>query len=323
MQYQRLRGTGATVSRLSLGTMTFGAQTDEPTARRIVDTALDAGINFIDTADVYVQGVSEEILGRALKGRRDRVVLASKVCNKVGEDPYKDAGLHRWHIIHGVEASLRRLGVDCLDICYMHRPDRNTPIDESLAAFDTLVQQGKVMYVGMSNFASWRICHAKWAADAGGYPSPVVTQVPYNLLARGIEQELLPFTTEMDVGVTCYNPLAGGLLTGKHRAQEAPIENTRFALNQEYYRRYWMDSNMAAVEALAGIAEKVGKTLLELALQWLLAQATVDSVILGVSKLEHLEQNVQAAEGTLDAETLAACDEVWASLRGDHFRYNR
>ena len=277
MQYQRLRGTGATVSRLSLGTMTFGAQTNEPTAKRIVDTALDAGINFIDTADVYVGGVSEEIVGRALKGKRDKVVLASKVRGLQGEDKYKDAGLHRWHIIHGVEASLKRLGVDCLDICYMHRPDRKTPIEESLAAFEALVGQGKVMYVGMSNYAAWRLCRAKWAADAGGYPSPVVTQVPYNLLARGIEQELLPFTTEMDVGVTCYNPLAGGLLTGKHRAQEAPVENTRFALNKEYFSRYWLDSNMAAVDALAGIAGRAGKTLLELALQWLLAQSTVEN----------------------------------------------
>jgi aryl-alcohol dehydrogenase-like predicted oxidoreductase len=303
--------------------MTFGAQTDEPTAKWIVDTALDAGINFIDTADVYVKGVSEEILGRAIVGKRDKIVLASKVCNLVGEDKYKDAGLHRWHIIHGVEASLKRLGVDCLDICYMHKPDRNTPIEESLAAFDTLVQQGKVMYVGLSNFSSWRFCRAKWKAEVGGYPSPVVTQVPYNLLARGIEQELLPFTTEMDVGVTCYNPLAGGLLTGKHRASTQPAENTRFALNQEYANRYWLDSNMSAVETLAGIAEQAGKSLLELALQWLLAQPTVDSVILGVSKLEHLEQNISAAEGTLDAATLAACDEVWGALRGDHFRYNR
>jgi aryl-alcohol dehydrogenase (NADP+) len=160
-------------------------------------------------------------------------------------------------------------------------------------------------------------------ADVGRYPTPVVTQVPYNLLARGIEQEFLPFTGEMDVGVTCYNPLAGGLLTGKHREKKAPIENTRFSLNQDYFKRYWMDSNVAAVEALAAIADKAGKSLLELALQWLLAQSAVDSVILGVSKLEHLEQNVAAAEGELDAATLAACDEVWGTLRGDHFRYNR
>jgi aryl-alcohol dehydrogenase (NADP+) len=175
----------------------------------------------------------------------------------------------------------------------------------------------------MSNFSSWRICRAKWKAETGGCPPPVVTQVPYNLLARGIEQELLPFTTEMDVGVTCYNPLAAGLLTGKHREAKQPVENTRFSLSKDYYNRYWVDSNLAAVEALAAVAEKAGKTLLELALQWLLAQSAVDSVILGVSKLEHLEQNVQAAEGALDAETLAACDEVWGTLRGDHFRYNR
>jgi aryl-alcohol dehydrogenase-like predicted oxidoreductase len=303
--------------------MTFGAQTDEATAIRLVDMAVDAGVNFIDTADIYVKGVSEQILAKALVGKRDKVVLASKVCNFVGQDRIKDSGLHRWHVIRGVEASLKRLGTDCLDICYLHRPDGKTPIEETLAAFDTLVQQCKVMHIGMSNYAAWQICEALWKASANRWPSPVVTQVPYNLLTRSIEQELVPFSVAMDVGITVYNPLAGGLLTGKHIAEQAPEENTRFSLSQEYYGRYWLASNHQAIEALTGIAQEAGLSLLQLAFCWLLSQGHVDSVILGVSKIEHLEQNLQAAEGKLDEATLQACDEVWGRLRGDHFRYNR
>jgi aryl-alcohol dehydrogenase-like predicted oxidoreductase len=327
LEYQTLRGTGITVSRVSLGTMTFGAQVDEATSIRMVHMAIDAGINFIDTADVYVGGVSEQIVGKALQGRRDKVVLASKVCNFSGEDRIKDAGLHRWHVIRGVEASLKRLGTDCLDICYLHKPDRGTPIEETLAALDTLVQQGKVVYVGMSNYAAWQICEALWKSSANRWPPPVVTQVPYNLLTRGIEQELVPFSRAMNVGITVYNPLAGGLLTGKHSKREGPEEGTRFALNKEYYGRYWLDSNLSAVEELSGIAQGAGLSLTGLAFQWLLSQEHVDSVILGVTKFEHLKENTLAAqlfaEGKLDEDTLKACDEVWNKLRGDYFRYNR
>jgi aryl-alcohol dehydrogenase-like predicted oxidoreductase len=323
MEYQTLRGTGITVSRLSLGTMTFGAQADEAAAMRMVHMAIDAGVNFIDVADVYVGGVSEEIVAKALKGKRNQVVLASKVCNFVGQDRIKDAGLHRWHVIRGVEASLKRLGTDCLDICYLHRPDYHTPIEETLAAFDTLVQQGKVVYVGMSNYAAWQICEALWRCDANRWAPPVVTQVPYNLLTRGIEQELVPFSEVMNVGITVYNPLAGGLLTGKHRKESGPEEGTRFDLSEEYYRRYWLDSNLDAVAELRRIAADAGKSMTELAFQWLLSQPHVDSVIVGVSKIEHLEENLQAAEGKLDEATLKACDQVWGRLRGDYFRYNR
>jgi aryl-alcohol dehydrogenase (NADP+) len=323
MEYQTLRGTGITVSRVSLGTMTFGAQVDEATSIRMVHMAIDAGVNFIDTADVYVRGVSEEIVGKALQGKRDKVVLASKVCNFVGEDRIKDSGLHRWHVIRGIEASLKRLGTDCLDICYLHRPDGRTPIEETLSAFDTLVQQGKVVYVGMSNYAAWQICEALWKGSANRWPSPVVTQVPYNLLTRGIEQELVPFSKAMDVGITVYNPLAGGLLTGKHSKREAPEEGTRFALNKEYYGRYWLDSNLSAVQELTGIAQGAGLSLTQLAFQWLLSQGHVDSIIVGISKIEHLKENLRSADGKLDEDTLEACDEVWGKLRGDYFRYNR
>jgi len=323
MEYQTLRGTGITVSRVSLGTMTFGAQVDEATSIRMVHMAIDAGVNFIDTADVYVRGVSEEIVGKALQGKRDRVVLASKVCNFIGEDRIKDSGLHRWHVIRGVEASLKRLGTDCLDICYLHRPDRNTPIEETLSALNTLVQQGKVVYVGMSNYAAWQICEALWKSSANRWPSPVVTQVPYNLLTRGIEQELVPFSKAMDIGIAVYNPLAGGLLTGKHSEREAPEEGTRFALNKDYYGRYWLDSNLSAVQELTGIAQGAGLSLTQLAFRWLLSQEHVDSIIVGISKIEHLEENLRSADGKLDEDTLKACDAVWGKLRGDYFRYNR
>lgn len=323
MEYQTLRGTGATVSRLSLGTMTFGQQVDEPTAVRMVDMALEAGVNFVDTADIYSSGCCEEIVGRALKGRRHRLVLASKVCSLVGEDRHRDSGLHRWHVVRGVEASLRRLQTDCLDICYLHRPDDRTPIEETMAACDALVQQGKVVYVGMSNFAAWQVCEALWKCDVHRWSPPVVMQVPYNLIARGIDEECAAFSRKMDIGIAVYNPLAGGLLTGKHRPDQAPEPGTRFALNKGYHERYWCETNFRAVQELVGIARAAGKSMTELALNWLLSQPHVDSVILGASKPGHLQANLKAAGGRLDADTLAACDAVWNAVRGPYFRYNR
>ncbi len=317
-----LKGTGATVSRLCLGTMTFGAQADEATSLRMVDAALDGGINFFDTADAYGKGRSEEILGKALLGRRDRVVLASKVCNPMGPDA-RDGGLHRWHVIRGVEASLKRLQTDCLDICYLHRPDRNTPMEETLAAMDTLVQQGKVIYVGMSNYAAWQVCRAQWLCQLHHWASPVVVQLPYNLITRAVDEECAEFTQSMQVGVAAYNPLAGGLLTGKHAREGSPAKGTRFAMNKDYYGRFWHESNFNALEELGRIAADAGRSLTQLALQFLLSRNVVDTVIVGASRLEHLEQNIAAAEGRLDEATLAACDAVWQQLRGDHFRYNR
>jgi 1-deoxyxylulose-5-phosphate synthase len=323
MEFRTLQGTGAVVSRCSLGTMTFGDQVDETTALRTLDTALAAGVNFVDTADVYVGGRSEEIIGRALRRRRHRVVLASKVGNRAGEDPYRDLGLHRWHVTRAVEASLRRLQTDCLDLCYMHRPDPGTPIEETLAACDQLVRQGKVLYVGMSNYASWQVCEALWQADVQHWSAPVVMQLPYNLITRSIDAECVAFAQRMGIGLTVYNPLAGGLLTGKHDRQAGPVRDTRLARSEMYYGRFWSDVNLEAVEALRKVAAEAGKTMVELALQWLLAQPHVDSVILGVSALDQLEQDLAASQGCLAAETLAACDRIWQRVRGPHFQYNR
>jgi 1-deoxyxylulose-5-phosphate synthase len=323
MEYRTLTGTGAKISRLCLGTWTLGAQADEATSIRMVHRALDAGINFIDTADDYTDGLSETILGKALAGKRDGVVLVSKVRYPVGPNKLKDVGLTRWHILHGVEASLKRLNTDCLDVLFLHSPDYDTPLEESLSAADHLVRQGKVMYYGLSNHAAWQLCRAQWLSERHGYAAPVITQVPYNLLTRGIEQELVPCCRELRVGIVVYNPLAGGLLTGKHDPGKGPGAGTRFDLNKEYYRRYWVEANFDAVARLAEIARAAGKTLVQLALQWLAAQPAVDAIILGASRPEQLEENLAAAEGTLDPATLAACDEAWKKIRGQAFQYNR
>jgi len=323
MQYRTLTGTGITVSRICLGTMTFGDQVNEADSIRMVHRALDAGVNFIDTADIYTNGVSEIITGKALKGRREGLVLASKVCNQVGQYKLKDTGLSRWHVIKGVEASLKRLDTDCLDIYYLHKPDYNTPLEETLAAFDMLVRQGKIIYVGMSNFAAWQVCQALWICDKRDYSLPVVTQNVYNLLTRGIEQEFLPFCKQFKLGLTVYNPLAAGLLTGKHTLDKGPVDGSRFQLNREYYGRYWNDTNFNAVSETMDIAKKAGKKPTELALQWLAAQSVVDSIIIGFSKMEHLEENLKVWEGKLDDDTLKACDEVWRKIKGISFQYNR
>ncbi len=323
MEYRTLTGTGVTVSRASLGTMTFGNETDEDTAIRMTHMALDAGVNWIDTADVYTRGRSEEIVAKALEGRRDDVVLASKVANYVGGNRKRDVGLHRWHVLRGVEDSLRRLNTDRLDILYMHRPDYATPIEETLSAIDTLVQQGKVMYVGMSNYASWQLCEARLIADVSNWAPPVVTQVPYNILTRGIEQEALPFCRAYQMGVTVYNPLAGGMLTGKYKPDADPEEGTRFGENTTYRERYAKEANFRAIERLAQIAAEANKTMVELALQWVLSQDVVDSVILGARTPEQLSTNLAAIGECLDDDTLEACDEAWDMVRGAVFAYNR
>jgi len=322
MEYRTLTGTGATVSRICLGTMTFGGQVDESDAIRMTHRALDAGVNFVDTADMYTDGLSEIITGKALKGKRDGVVLATKVGNQVGPHELKDDGLTRWHIINGVEASLKRMDVECIDIYYLHIPDYNTPLEETLAAFDHLVRQGKIMYVGMSNFASWQSCQALWICEKNNFSPPVVTQHVYNLVTRGIEQELIPSCRELGLGLTVYNPLAAGLLSGKH-SRTAPTEGTRLQMNEYYHDRYWHNSNFDALAELMEIAEQAGKKPVELAFQWLAAQDIVDSILVGFSKMEHLEENLTAWQGELDDDTLKACDDVWEKIRGDSFKYNR
>jgi aryl-alcohol dehydrogenase-like predicted oxidoreductase len=322
METRKLPHTDLTVSRACFGTMTFGGQVDADHAARIVDYCIDRGINFFDTANSYTEGRSETILGGILKGRRDRVVLASKVGVKTGI-PAGVSPLSRKSITENLDNSLRRLQTDHLDLYYLHMPDYETRIEESLEAMDDAVRAGKVRYPAISNFASWQYCQTLWIAERLGYRAAHVSQPMYNLLARGIEQEYLPFCKEYEVATVVYNPLAGGLLTGKQQ-RERPMEGTRFDKNQMYLDRYWHPAYFDAVEELKRAADAAGRSMIDFALNWLLFHTAADCVILGASKIEQLEQCLDVfGSAPLDAELLAAADRVWSGLRGVTPKYNR
>jgi aryl-alcohol dehydrogenase-like predicted oxidoreductase len=302
--------------------MTFGGQTDEQTSVRMVERCIDSGINFFDTANVYTGGTSETMLGRALKGRRHRVILATKVSNKFGDAPDQQ-GLSRPAIRRAIDESLKRLDTDYLDLYYMHLPDHSTPIEESLAAMDELIKEGKVRYAGQSNYAAWQVAQMQCIAEKNGYQPVLVSQPMYNLLARGIEQELLPMSKEFGIANVVFNPLAGGLLTGKHNASE-PVRGSRFDKNKMYLDRYWHEDDFRAVEAVREISQKSGRSMVSLALCWLLHHTAIECVILGASKLEQLEENLKAAaEGPLNEEILPALNKIWERLRGVTPKYHR
>lgn len=322
MERRPLGQTSLQVSRIALGTMTFGAQVDAAVAASIVDLCLDEGVNFIDTANVYQAGASEELLGRVLGTRRDRVVLATKAGIKLADRP-EESGLSRNAIVKALDSSLQRLRTDYVDVFYLHQPDDAVPIEESLDAADSLVRAGKVRQAGISNYAGWQVCRMLWLAEKNSWQPVQVAQPMYNLLARGIEQEFLPMARQFGVSVVAYNPLAGGLLTGKHRSDVVP-PGTRFERMPAYRDRYWNATNFEAVGRLSEIARSAGRSLIGLSLGWLLAQAQVTSVIVGVSHLDQLRQNLAAAhDKPLDSDTLVACDNVWSDLRGVAPRYNR
>lgn len=325
MEYRTLGRTGMKVSEVCLGTMTFGDQVDETDAISITHAAIDKGVNFIDTANMYVKGRSEEIVGRALKGRRDDVILASKVGIPVGPGP-NDGGLSGKHIMKGVEDSLRRLDTEYLDIYYAHLPDYTTPIETSLRTFDDLVRQGKVRYLACSNFRAFQLCKALWASDRHSLARFDLIQPPYNLLTRDIEYELLPLCVEENIGVCVYNPLAGGLLTGKHDFSKAPAAGTRFAndaMGKMYYDRYWNESNFAAVAEIKSVAEASGKDMAQMALAWILTNPAVTSIIIGATSMRHVEHNITATTLSLSEEERAKLDEVWYKLRPLRFFYGR
>jgi aryl-alcohol dehydrogenase-like predicted oxidoreductase len=317
-----LKHTDLNVSRICLGTMTFGSQTDEASATRMIDVCSESGINFLDTANVYNKGASEEMLGRVMGSRRRNFILASKVRNKMGDAPDL-AGLSRPAILRAIDDSLRRLRTDYLDLYYLHLPDYNVPIEESLDAMNEVVKQGKVRYLASSNYSAWQMTEMNWIAERKGYQAPWVAQPMYNLIARGIEQEYLPMCKHFGLSNIVYNPLAGGLLTGKHK-RDAPIPGTRFDKNKMYLDRYWHEDDFSAVQAVRDIAQKCNRSMVGLALSWLLHHTAIECVILGASKVEQLDENLKAAEeGPLDEQTLAALDGVWKRLRGVTPKYNR
>ena len=323
MHYRKMGRTGLKVSAISLGTSTYGSQVGEQEAIKIIESAMVAGVNLIDTADVYTEGRSEEIVGKALKGKRHSVVLATKVAQRMGPG-VNDVGLSRKHVMQGIEDSLRRLGTDYIDLYYVHKPDYDTPIEETLRTLDGLVHQGKVRYIACSNFYAWQLCKALWVSDLHNLARFDCAQPPYNLLTRDIEYELLPLCASEGVGVCVYNPLAGGLLTGKHDPGKPPAEGTRFALEYfgpMYQERYWSAANFEAVASLKQIAREYGRSLPQFALAWILSNEVITSAICGATSIKHLEENLVAAEVKLSAEELAASDNIWHKLRPPRFSY--
>lgn len=313
------------ISPLVLGTMTFGDTVDEPGAAKMLDAALDAGVTHIDTANGYAGGESERMLATLLATRRDRVTLATKAGM-----PHPDAGdnspLSPKGLRRSVDASLVRLNTDYVDLFYLHQPDRATPIADTLTTVAELVSEGKIRALGVSNFAAWQIGEINRVADEVGAPNPVVAQQLYNLLARRIEEEYVEFAALTGLTTMVYNPLGGGLLTGKHSAGVEPIDG-RFGdsrLAAMYRERYWNTAIFDAITQLGVVADGAGMPLTELALRWLVSKPATGPVLLGGSKVEHLESNIAAlGRGPLDAEVVAACDEVGGALRGPMPNYNR
>jgi len=322
MEYRKLNRTELRVSRLCFGAMTFGKPADQATATCMVDRCLDAGINFFDTANAYQHGESEQMLGNAIRGRRHDLVIASKVHHKMFEGP-DGAGLSKAAIVRALEDSLKRLQTDYLDVYYFHQPDNSVPLEESLEAIDALARQGKVRYLGLSNYSSWQVCQMHWVADQHKYDVPVISQPMYNLVARGCEQEFLPMAKQLGVSTVVYNPLAGGLLTGKY-SPESITPATRFATNPVYVDRYWHPHLFKSVDALKKLAADAGRSLPSLAFNWLLHHTATDCLILGASRLEQLDANLRACEdGPLPADAVTECDNIWDELRGPAPVYNR
>ena len=324
MRHVRLGRTGLSVSRLCLGTMTFGLQCDEATSAAILDRAAAGGITFIDTADVYPLGGSaatigrtEEIVGRWLARRRHDVIVATKCFGATSARPW-DRGNSRKHILDAIDASLRRLRTDYVDLYQLHHPDADTPIDETLSALHDVVRAGKARYVGCSNFAAYQVARALGRSEVLGVARFDSVQPRYNLLFRQVERELLPLCREEGLAVIPYNPLAGGLLTGKHRRDAGPTEGTRFTLGSaaaRYQERYWHEREFATVDALRPLAEEAGLSMTALALAWVLAHPAVTAPIVGASRPEQLDDVLAAADKPLDAALKARIDALTREYR--------
>lgn len=324
----RLGSTGLVVSRLALGTMTFGLQTDETVSRQILDKATGAGINFLDTADVYplggtleTAGRTEEIIGRWLKAQgaaaRGRYIVATKAVGKMGPHPW-DQGASRKHLLDAIDASLKRLQTDYVDLYQLHSDDRDTPLDESLEALDVIVKSGRARYIGVSNFLAYRLARALGRADLKGLTRYVCVQPRYSLLFREIERELLPLCGEEGLGVIPYNPLAGGLLSGKYKRDTKLEDNTRFTLGTAggmYQDRYWNERSFNTVAQLQAVADEAGVPLATLSVAWVMANPRVTAPLLGASKPEQLDATIAAASYALDPALKQRLDEITAEYR--------
>jgi aryl-alcohol dehydrogenase (NADP+) len=330
MRHVRLGRTGLSVSRLCLGTMTFGLQCDEPTSVAILDRAAAGGITFLDTSDVYplgggldTVGGTEEILGRWLAPRRHDFVVATKCFGAMSARPW-DRGLSRKHILDAIDGSLRRLRTDYVDLYQLHHPDAETPMDETLRALDDVVRAGKARYVGCSNYFAYQVARALGRSEVLGLARFDSVQPRYNLLFRQTERELLPLCQEEGIGVIPYNPLAGGFLSGKHRREAGPTAGTRFTLGRaaaRYQERYWREREFATVEALRPLAAEAGMPLARLAVAWTLAHPAITAPIIGASRPEQLEDILPATEKGLDGDLKSRLDELTQEYRwGDDIR---
>jgi aryl-alcohol dehydrogenase-like predicted oxidoreductase len=311
MEYRRLGASGLRVSVIGLGGNTFGRYTDAEGTERIVSAALDAGINFFDTANIYNAGVSEEHLGRALKGRRDEVIIATKAGMRMGPGP-NESGSSRKHLIASVHASLRRLQTDYIDLFQIHEYDPETPLEETLSALNDLVRSGVVRYIGCSNYDAWRMTRALWISDQRGWAAFISNQPEYNLLSRDIERELVPACQEFGVGIIPYYPLASGVLTGKYTPGQPAPEGTRGYNNPRFAERLRPEM-LEKVARLDAWARERGHTVGELALAWLAARPAVATIIAGVRKPEQVQANAMAADWRLSAHDLEEIDTLLAA----------
>jgi 1-deoxyxylulose-5-phosphate synthase len=331
MQFAKFSRTGIQVSRLCLGTGTFGKQTDEKTSHAILDRAAEAGINFIDTADGYpmggeleLAGRTEEIVGQWLKGKRNQFIIATKAAMPMGPSSW-DQGSSRKHLLDAIDGSLRRLGTEYVDLYQLHFDDPATPLEESLEALDTIVRSGKARYVGVSNFLAYRLARAVFRAETLRLTRPVSLQPRYSLLFRQIERELLPLALEENIAVIPYNPLAGGLLTGKYRLNQKPAEG-RFSsevgkFGAIYQDRYWHDREFATIEKLQAIAREAAQPLIKLSIAWTLAHPAITSAIIGASRVEQLADTLDASDLEISTELKEKLDEATVEYRwGDAVR---
>jgi aryl-alcohol dehydrogenase-like predicted oxidoreductase len=320
MEYRRLGASGLQVPALSFGTGTFGGEgplfgawgnTDETEARRLVDICLDAGVTMFDTADVYSGGASERVLGAAIQGRRDRVLVSTKTSLPMGDGP-NDAGSSRWRLIRACEAALRRLGTDYIDLFQLHAFDAGTPVEEVLSALDDLVRAGKVRYVGISNFSGWQAMKSLAAAERHGRPRYVAHQVYYSLIGRDYEWELMPLALDQGLGAVVWSPLGWGRLTGKlRRGRPLPAES-RLHQTAAYGPPVSDEHVLAVIDALDALAGETGKTVPQIAINWLLQRPSVSSVIVGARNEAQLRQNLGAVGWRLTADQVAALDAASA-----------
>ena len=313
MEYRNLGRSGLKVSALGLGGNTFGWYIDESASAAVIHRAMESGINFIDTADMYDKGRSEEFLGRALKGKRTQVLVASKFSFAMGDTPNERGG-SRWYLIRAVEASLRRLNTDYLDLYQYHFPDPTTPIEETLRALDDLVKSGKVRYIGCTNFAAWQISEAQWTSRVNHLHSFVTMQTKYNLLERQVEQEIVPCCQAHGLGIIPWGPLAGGFLTGKYQREGPPPPSPKEGMppkaHNTLYKRLLTDANWEKLAKLEAFAEESGHKVGELAIAWLLSHPWVSTVIVGATKPEQIQENLKGAAWKMTPEEVARVEQI-------------